>query len=233
MECRYCKITCVKAGHSAIGTQRFRCRSCRKYQQESYRHHARLAGVDESIVSLLTEGIGIRGISRVLKISATTVISRIKAIAGKTSRPSNRMSGGIYEIDELWTYVGSKQTEVWITYALNRQSKAVIDFTVGSRTKERLSTVARATLALQPRNVCTDGLPVYRSLIPYNLHRVGLPHTRRIERFNLNLRTHLKRLSRKTIAFSKTDEMLDNCLKIYFWRREICRHATTLIASKD
>jgi insertion element IS1 protein InsB len=228
MECRYCKIACVKAGRSAIGIQRFRCKSCRKYQQECYRHHARLAGVDESIVALLTEGMGIRGISRVLKISATTVISRIKVIAAKTNRPSDRASGGIYEIDELWTYVGSKETKVWITYALHRQSKAVVDFTVGSRTKEHLSAIATTTLALQPTKVCTDGLSVYRTLIPFNLHNVGLPHTRRIERFNLNLRTHLKRLSRKTIAFSKTAGMLESCLKIYFWKRNICQPITCI-----
>ncbi|MDL2326931.1 IS1 family transposase [Bacteroidales bacterium OttesenSCG-928-A14] len=32
---------------------------------------------------------------------------------------------------------------------------------------------------------------------------------------NLTLRTHLKRLSRKTICFTRSVEMLSSCLKLY------------------
>uniref|UniRef100_UPI0038B502E2 IS1 family transposase n=1 Tax=Tenacibaculum singaporense TaxID=2358479 RepID=UPI0038B502E2 len=41
--------------------------------------------------------------------------------------------------------------------------------------------------------------------------------TNRIERMNLNLRTHIKRLSRKTICFTKNQKYLEAHLKIYFW----------------
>jgi IS1 family transposase len=180
-------------------------------------HNAYKQTINKSIISLLTEGIGIRGIARVLSISATTVISRIELIAQRTTAPSTHSANGIYEIDELWTYVRSKNEEVWITYALERVSKQVVDFVIGPRTKECLSQVTSSTLALSPLKVCTDGLSTYRTLVPGNIHRVGTPHTHRIERFNLNLRTHLKRLSRKTICFSKSITMLESCLKIYFW----------------
>ncbi len=38
-----------------------------------------------------------------------------------------------------------------------------------------------------------------------------------MERFNLNLRIHLKRLNRRTICFSKNLIVLTAVLKIYFW----------------
>ncbi|EHD3430994.1 hypothetical protein JRB05_004652 [Escherichia coli O124] len=38
-------------------------------------------------------------------------------------------------------------------------------------------------------------------------HVISKKCTQRIERHNLNLRTHLKRLTRKTICFSKSEDM--------------------------
>jgi len=172
-------------------------------------------------VKLLIEGIGIRGIARVLRISVTTVIERIKRIAKSINKSYSFVKNRIYEIDELWTYIGRKGNEVWITYSIDRSTKEVIDFHVGERTKEKIQLVTNNVLALEPKKVCTDGLMVYKSLIPKILHRTGLPDTRHIERFNLNLRTHLKRLSRKTICFSRSKEMLEACLKIYFWGNKL------------
>jgi len=177
MDCKYCNSACSRAGHSRSGIQRYHCRDCKRYQQGNYVQHARSTDINGSIAELLTEGLAIRGIARILKISITTVVSRIKTIANSTVRPHSVNQHGIFEIDELWTFVGSKDNATWITYALDRSGKQVIDFAVGSRTRELLSRVTTATLALSPSKVCTDGLPVYRSLIPNDLHRVGLPHT--------------------------------------------------------
>jgi hypothetical protein len=44
-------------------------------------------------------------------------------------------------------------------------------------------------------------------------------NTNHIERKNLSLRTHLKRLNRRTICFSKSLVILSACLRIYFWSR--------------
>jgi insertion element IS1 protein InsB len=65
----------------------------------------------------------------------------------------------------------------------------------------------------------TDKLNIYQSLIPPQLHISNAYNINRIERNNLNLRTHLKRLSRRTICYSKSPAMLSACLKIYFWKK--------------
>jgi len=45
--------------------------------------------------------------------------------------------------------------------------------------------------------------------IDFEKHEIGKCNTQKIERKNLNLRTWIKRLTRKTIFFSKSEEMHD------------------------
>ncbi|MBL7706316.1 MAG: hypothetical protein JNM21_12295 [Taibaiella sp.] len=65
--------------------------------------------------------------------------------------------------------------------------------------------------------VFTDKLPNYKYLLPSTIHSTKYSGTNHIERKNLTLRTHLKRLSRRTICFSRSIAMLHGCLMIYFW----------------
>ena len=48
-----------------------------------------------------------------------------------------------------------------------------------------------------------------------NLRKFGKRNTQKIERRNLNLRTRIKRLARKTICFSKSEFMHDTVIGIY------------------
>jgi len=104
-----------------------------------------------------------------------------------------------------------------VIYALDNQSKQVVDLKVGGRTKKNLKRVTDTLVLANCKQIFTDGLPLYQQIIPAALHKVRRYGTNHIERKNLSLRTHLKRLNRKTIAFSKSLLMLEACLKIYFW----------------
>jgi IS1 family transposase/DNA-binding CsgD family transcriptional regulator len=196
----------VKAGKRKPEIQTYRCRSCKKYQQNHYKNLAYHKDTNQSVARLLIEGIGIRGIARILKISITTVIARIKQIAGLIHKTYTSIKSGVYEIDELWTFIGKKENEIWVMYAIERKSKQVVDFSVGSRTRANLERVTTSTLQTSPKVICTDRLITYKNLIPTWLHHTRRMGTRHIERFNLNLRMHLKRLSRKTICFSRSKE---------------------------
>lgn len=103
MECRYCNSHCVKAGRNRIGMQRYYCRACKRCQQAVYVYKAYHRDTNRRVVSLLVEGMGIRSISRVLKISAATVISRIRFIGKTTKCRATFSKNDVYEIDELWT----------------------------------------------------------------------------------------------------------------------------------
>ena len=54
---------------------------------------------------------------------------------------------------------------------------------------------------------CTDDWKPYSSHLPEDRHVIGKVFTQRIERNNLNFRTRLKRLVRRTICFSKSVEL--------------------------
>ena len=175
--------------------------------------------MNSQIIDHVIEGCGIRSISRLLNISACTVLSRIKIIADGIKKPSIS-TGKIYEVDELKTYIKNKNKECWVIYALDKESRQVVDLKVGRRTKKNLKRVADTLLLAKCKQVYTDGLDIYRQIIPSAIHKVKRYGTNKIERKNLSLRTHLKRLNRKTICYSKSLLMLEACLKIYFWHSE-------------
>ena len=67
--------------------QRFYCKDCGKYFQVNYKYHAYKSDTNDFIISLLKEGCSVRGISRILKISKDTVLSRILNISKQIKVP--------------------------------------------------------------------------------------------------------------------------------------------------
>ena len=218
MEYKYCSRNCRRAGRQKSGIQRYYCMICKKYQQKEYSYRACSGSSNETIGSLVCESVGIRGIARVLKIAANTVLSRIRTIAGSIPKPAVPWHQQAFEVDELWTYIGRKDNEYWLAYALNRTTGKVVDFVIGKRTKGTLKILIDNLLASAPEKICTDRLTIYKRLIPHILHRSGAYCINHIERKNLSVRTHIKRLSRRTIYFSGSLALLESCIKIYFWR---------------
>jgi len=210
----------VKNGKSKSGRQRFRCQSCKKGFQQNYVYNGCHRGVPSQISTLVREGCGIRSIGRILKISCTTVISQIKRTVRSTIRQFPILQGKEYEVDEMRTYIGNKTRLYWVVYALGRDTKEVIDFKVGKRNSKTLLRVLDTVHLSEPKKVHTDKLSLYKNLIPTVLHCTTPYNINHIERNNLSIRTHLKRLARKTICFSRSKEMLEACLRIYFWWRQ-------------
>jgi len=105
----------------------------------------------------------------------------------------------------------------WIVYALDRESKTVVSFNVGRRTNKTLKHVIKSLELSKARKIYTDKLKNYRYLIAKKLHNTCIHSTNHIERYNLSIRTHLKRLNRKTICFSRSFVVLMAVLRIYFW----------------
>lgn len=168
------------------------------------------------IKNLVKEGCGIRSIARLLKISVTTVLKRILSIA-KIIRKPILSYNKLYEVDELRTFYKSKTRLLWIVYALRRDTKEIADFAVGTRTVKTLKRVIDTLLLSGAEKVHTDKLHLYNYIIPENIHQSKIYCTNHIERKNLSLRIHLKRLNRRTICFTKSIPILVACLKIYFW----------------
>ena len=214
MNCIYCGYSCIKRGKSG-NVQRYKCKSCKKSQQTIYTKLRISQEKYKWTVKLNNEGCGISNIARLLEISKSSVQRLIERIAADMQIPQLNEYGQSYEIDELRTFVGTKKNELWLIYAINRKSKQVIDFCVGRRTKENIAKVVATLLKLQPKHIYSDQLNIYESLINKTIHKVYTRCINYIERKNLTLRTHIKRLNRKTICFTRNANMLKNCVLLY------------------
>lgn len=171
---------------------------------------------NELIIKCTKEGLGIRSTARILQISTTTLLKRIVTIANKINTPKideNKM----YEVDEIRSFLKRKDNLIWIVYALERKTKKVVCFSIGKRTKKTLLYVINSLTLSKPKAIYTDGLRQYKYMIDSSIHKVKRFGTNRIERNNLYIRTHLKRLNRKTICFSRNFSILLCILRIYFW----------------
>ena len=122
------------------------------------------------------------------------------------------------ELDEFWSFVGNKSNQRWTWYAIERNSGIILAWHNGKR-QDRDFLVLWGLLANFPITRCyTDDWGSYSKYIPTKMHRVGKDCTWKIERKNLNFRTHLKRLNRKTICFSKNEQIHDNVIGMYIER---------------
>ncbi len=103
--------------------------------------------------------------------------------------------------------MNNKKNCRWLWYAWEPRYKRIIAHAFGKRNTDTL----RALLVLlKPFDIsffCTDDFSVYTKEIPREKHIVGKRSTQRIERTNLTLRSRLKRLVRRTIGFSRSEEM--------------------------
>lgn len=77
--CPSCKSTdLVKNGHSKKGTQRYRCKSCKKSFQADYSYRAWEPGMKAKIDSQILNSSGVNDTARILKINKNTVMAHLK-----------------------------------------------------------------------------------------------------------------------------------------------------------
>ena len=124
------------------------------------------------------------------------------------------------EVDEMWSFVGNKGNQRWLWHALDRSSGQVLAYVFGSRKDEVFLELKKLLLPFGIQKYCTDGWGAYERHIPAEQHEVGKRKTQIIERKHLRLRTRIKRLTRKTICYSRTEEMHDIVIGMFINRYE-------------
>ncbi len=217
LTCRFCNGIVIKHGKSQAGKMRYRCKDCTKTMLHDYTYKACKGEINLQIIVLTKEGCGIRSTARILNVSPKTILWRIIKIARNIERPYPILKGKSYEVDELFTYLKHKDNRICIAYSLEKESKNIINFAVGRRNKTNLRKVTETLVLSESSKITTDKLNIYKELIPTAIHSTKFRGINRIERNNLTLRTHLKRLSRRTICYSKSLAVLTAVVKIYFW----------------
>jgi insertion element IS1 protein InsB len=119
------------------------------------------------------------------------------------------------EMDEFWSFVRNKSNQRWTWYAIERKSGCILAWHNGRRTDKDFLVLWNLLQAFHISVYHTDDWGSYSRYIPAWMHRIGKDNTWKIERKNLNFRTHIKRLSRKTICFSKDEQIHDNVIGMY------------------
>jgi len=124
------------------------------------------------------------------------------------------------ESDEFWSFVGKKSEPRWTWYLIDHDSGEVIAFVLGRRTD---ATFRRLLKLLKENRIrvklwfCDDWGAYPRCLSTKKI-MVGKDNTQSIERKNLDFRTRIKRLQRRTIGFSKSIEMHDAVISLFINR---------------
>lgn len=124
------------------------------------------------------------------------------------------------ELDEMWSYVGKKTKPRWLWHAIDHQTGRVLAYVFGRRKDEVFLKLKKLLEPFGIRKYCTDGWGAYERHLRVDHHEIGKRKTQKIERKHLGLRTRIKRLARKTICFSKSEEMHDLVIGLFINRYE-------------
>ena len=214
-------------GRSTHEEPRYRClddRCSTKTFMLEYRYKAYAVGVKEQSVEMAINGSGIRDTSRVLGISKSTVINTIKAkesclipinpklkalTLGKESEVRVELVCEEAEMDEQWSFVSRKSNQRWLWYAVDHATNTVLAYIFGKRKDDVFKKLKALLAPFDIKRFYTDDWGAYDRNIDKSKHEVGKRNTQKIERKNLNFRTWIKQLTRKTICFSKREKMHD------------------------
>ena len=119
------------------------------------------------------------------------------------------------ELDEMWSFVQSKQQQRWLWHAVDHNTGEVLAYVLSDH-KDSACLELKALLA--PFGITqfyTDGWGAYERHLEPVFHAVGKVNTQTIERKHLTLRTRIKRLARKTICFSKSPWLHDVVIGLF------------------
>jgi len=124
------------------------------------------------------------------------------------------------EVDEMWSYVGSKQQQRWLWHAIDHDTGEVLAYVLSNHQDSAFLQLKALLEPFGVRQFYTDDWGAYQRHIDPAFHTVGKRNTQQIERKHLTLRTRIKRLARKTICFSKSIWLHDVVIGLFINRYE-------------
>ena len=124
------------------------------------------------------------------------------------------------ELDEMWSFVGKKKNPRWLWHAIDRLTGKVLAYVFGRRKDEVFLKLKKFLEPFGIKNYCTDGYGAYQRHLPEEQHEIGKRKTQKIEQKHTRLRARIKRLQRKTICFSKSEEMHDLVIGLFINKYE-------------
>lgn len=127
------------------------------------------------------------------------------------------------EMDEMWSFVKSKDNQRWLWHAINHVTGDVLAYVFGKRKDKVFLQLKDLLSPFGIKHFYTDDWGAYERKLPASQHTISKSNTQKIERKHLTFRTRIKRLARKTICFSKLEKMHDIVIGLFINRYEFGR----------
>jgi insertion element IS1 protein InsB len=124
------------------------------------------------------------------------------------------------EVDEMWSFVGRKNQQRWLWHAIDHATGKVLAYVLSDRKDAALLKLKELLKPFGIARFYTDDGGAYKRHLPVKRHSVGKQFMQLIERKHLTLRTRIKRLTRKSICFSKLIQMHDIVIGLFINRYE-------------
>ena len=125
----------------------------------------------------------------------------------------------VLELDEMWSFVLRRKNKRWVWLAQCRRTRQIVAYAIGGRGEETCRLLWQRVPPAYKRGLCyTDFWAAYADVLPQEQHRAtgkGGGQTCHIERFNNILRQRLGRFVRRTLSFSKCEQMHEMCLHLF------------------
>jgi len=152
-------------------------------------------------------GSGIRDIQRVLGLTLVTILFILRNWFKTLEEPVVEGHFKNVQIDEMWTFVKQRKAgKRWFWYAYDSDSGKILAFYIGKRNDSACKALMKKLSHLEIGAYRTDDWKSYKKHIPIEKHIISKAKTTNIERRNRDFRTHIKRLCRETVCFSKKGE---------------------------
>jgi len=228
-------------GHIHNGKQNHQCKDCGRQFVQDFDHYRISAETRALIERLLVERISLRGMCRAvgmgLKWLLGFLVTCVEALPDHLHVQPIARSGTVMlrrlevEADEMASFVQKKANKQWIWIAMDAQSRQVIAFHVGDRSRRSAKRLWAKIphVYRQHATFDTDQYVVYEGVIPAAQHRAVSKLARKtnhIERFNNTLRQRVSRLVREALSFSKKLANHIGAIKLF-----ICHYNLTKAAA--
>ena len=182
MQCPNCKSEkVVKNGHR-YGKQCYQCKQCKRQFVEFYSERGYSEDARQICLKMYCNGMGFRAIERCTGIGHNTVIGWVKATGAKLPETEEIEDvPEVGELDELQTFVGSKENKVWIWTAVNHFAEGILAWTIGDRSSETFAVLWAMIKNWSCYFWVSDGYCVYPKFINPEDHIVSKTYMTRVE----------------------------------------------------
>jgi IS1 family transposase len=174
------------------------------------------------VEKLHRERVSQRDIARATGVSRPTIIcwlrKKVLNPIGTTILPTATRPE--IEIDEQWSYVGSKGQIVWHWVAVERSTRRVVGWAVGDRSAATCRKLWESLPAdYRKRGIFyTDDYVIYRQVLPASRHRPrpkGHGATSPVDRAHNTFRQWCANPVRKTLSFSRDRYLQEEGVSVY------------------